>query len=100
MRSEQLNIFSNKKTRVVHKKQPYDVYCGRPSIFGNPFEIGKDGTRKEVIEKYREYFYSHPHLMEEAKKQLTGKVIACWCKPKSCHLDIIAAYLNSQVQND
>lgn len=37
------------KCKVVHcKKSKYDVYIGRPSIWGNPFTIGKDGTRKEV----------------------------------------------------
>lgn len=42
--------------RVVHcKKEPYDVYIGRPSKWGNPFVIGKDGTREEVIAKYAEW---------------------------------------------
>jgi len=30
----------------------YDVYIGRPSKWGNPFVIGKDGTRKEVVAQY------------------------------------------------
>jgi hypothetical protein len=39
---------------VVHcKREPYDVYIGRPSKWGNPFQIGRDGTRDEVIAKYR-----------------------------------------------
>jgi hypothetical protein len=29
------------------------VYIGRPSKWGNPFVIGRDGSREEVIEKYR-----------------------------------------------
>ena len=38
---------------VVHcKKYSYDVYIGRPSKYGNPFEIGKDGNRTEVIKKF------------------------------------------------
>jgi len=94
---DQLNLFNNKQCRVVHfKKSSYDVYIGRPSEFGNPFEIGKDGTRKEVIEKYRKYFYGRPDLMEKAKKELTGKIIACWCKPKSCHGDVLAEYVNRE----
>ena len=41
-------------TDVVHcKKAPFDVYIGRPSKWGNPYSIGPDGTREEVIEKYR-----------------------------------------------
>ena len=47
---------NDKEIKVVHcKKEPYDIYIGRPSKWGNPFSIGKDGTREEVIEKYREW---------------------------------------------
>ena len=43
--------------RVLNKKHwrgsvANAVYIGRPSIWGNPFVIGKDGTRGEVVEKY------------------------------------------------
>ncbi len=34
----------------------YDVFIGRPSKWGNPFIIGKDGTREEVLEKYSNIF--------------------------------------------
>lgn len=76
--------------KVVHcKKEPYDVYCGRPSKYGNPFILGKDGNRQEVIEKYREWLIKQPLLIEEMKKELKGKVLGCWCKPQPCHCDII-----------
>ena len=40
--------------RVVHcKRENYDIYIGRGSKWGNPFVIGKDGSREEVVEKYR-----------------------------------------------
>ena len=39
---------------VVNKyKEYYDIYIGRGSPYGNPFVIGKDVTREEVIEKFR-----------------------------------------------
>ena len=75
---------------VVHcKREPYDVYIGRPSKWGNPFIIGKDGTRAEVIEKYREWVRSRPELMA-ALPELSGKTLGCWCAPKECHGDILA----------
>jgi hypothetical protein len=41
-------------TRVVHcRREKYDVYIGRPSKWGNPFVVGRDGNRLEVIKKYR-----------------------------------------------
>jgi len=79
---------------VVHcKRQPYDVYIGRPSRWGNPFEIGKDGTREEVIEKYRAWIVEQPELMA-ALPELRGKVLGCWCAPKSCHGDILVELAN------
>ena len=78
------------RTKVVHcKKEKYDVYIGRPSVWGNPFEIGKDGSRKEVIEKYKKYLLNNPELLAKIP-QLKGKVIACWCKPRACHGDVLA----------
>lgn len=80
---------------VVHcKKLYYDVYVGRPSDFGNPFEIDKDGTREEVIEKYRKWFFSQPKLMTKTKKELKGKILGCWCAPLACHADILSEYAN------
>lgn len=78
------------KTRVVHfKRDPFDVYIGRPSIWGNPYEIGKDGTRSEVIEKYREYLLGNVELMY-LLPGMRGKILGCWCAPEACHGDVIA----------
>jgi hypothetical protein len=41
------------KTRVVHcKVEPFDIYIGRPSKWGNPFKIGKDGSRESIDNGY------------------------------------------------
>jgi hypothetical protein len=70
---------------VVHcKKDPYDIYIGRPSKWGNPFIIGKDGTRGEVIQKYDSWLDTQPELLE-ALPELQNKVLGCWCAPKACH---------------
>jgi len=84
-------------TKVVHcKKEKYNIYIGRPSIFGNPFKIGKDGNRREVIAKFGEYFFNR--IMNDRKFHLAvldlkGKILGCWCKPQDCHGDVIVAYL-------
>lgn len=79
-------------TKVVHcKKEPFDVYIGRPSKWGNPFQIGKDGTREQVIRKYETWLLSQPQLLNELR-ELEGKVLACWCKPKACHGDVLVKY--------
>lgn len=77
------------ENKVVHvKKDDYDVYIGRPSKWGNPFSIGKDGTRKEVIEKYEKYVVTNKKLMNDLH-ELEGKILGCWCKPKACHGDVL-----------
>ena len=80
---------------VVHcKKEPYDVYIGRPSKWGNPFVLGKDGNREEVIAKYKAWIEAQPALLEAAKKELKGKTLGCWCAPLSCHGDILVGIAN------
>ncbi len=78
----------------VHVKsgKPFDLYCGRPSPFGNPFVIGKDGTRSEVIAKFREWLPTQPDLMAKIH-ELHGKTLACWCGPtQACHCDVLLEF--------
>ena len=87
------------KTSIVNKyhKLPYDEYIGRGSDFGNPYVIGIDGDRDEVIRKFSEYFYQRISEEPDFKERvlaLRGKTLACFCKPKSCHGDVIIGYLN------
>jgi hypothetical protein len=50
--------------RQVGKQPTADrVYVGRPSKWGNPFAIGRDGTRDEVIAKCRAWIGRQPSLM-------------------------------------
>ena len=70
------------------------VYVGRPSRWGNPFVIGKDGTREEVLAKFREYaverMASEPRWLEP----LAGKNLTCWCAPEACHGDVLMELAN------
>ncbi len=61
--------------RVVHReKERHHVYVGRPSKWGNPFVIGKDGNRAEVIKLYEQWLYENEALMA-ALGELRGKVL-------------------------
>lgn len=91
-------------TYVVHcKKAKYDVYIGRPSIWGNPFSY-KQGTlasflvndRKEAIAKYEEWLRADPNLIAKVKRDLRGKVLGCWCSPLPCHGDVLARIANEE----
>ncbi len=85
---------------------PENVYIGRGGVvfidgkrypstsseFANPYKIGQDGDRTEVIEKYSEMveqkIKSYPELKNKIKN-LKGKNLGCWCKPDLCHGDIL-----------
>jgi hypothetical protein len=84
-----------KPARVVHcKREPYDVYIGRGSIWGNPFVIGKHGTREEVIAKYRKRLEENEPLRLKVEILLRGKSLGCWCAPKACHGDVLLEIAN------
>lgn len=79
------------KTTVVHRKrEPFDVLISQPSKWGNPFQIGRHGTREQVIAKYARWIVTQPALLL-ALPELRGKRLACWCTPYACHGDILAA---------
>ncbi len=84
----------NMTTVVNLRTSAYDVYIGRPSIFGNPFIIGVHGTRVEVIAMYRTYIHNHPELLPELEK-LRGKRLGCFCKPLPCHGDVLVELLEA-----
>lgn len=96
-------------------RPPYYLYSariGRPTALGNPYVIGRDGTRAEIIAKYavwldeqlradtpaRRYFTT---IVARAKQAAAlGKPFAleCYCAPQPCHGDIIKARIEAEVQ--
>ena len=77
----------------------YDVYIGRQRRgskdfdWGNPFKIGRDGNRQQVLAKYRTWLRNQVLTGKVTVEQLAGlygKVLGCWCKPEPCHGDILA----------
>ncbi len=83
-------------TKVVNqRREQFDVNIGRPSKWGNPFHIGRDGTRDEVIAKYRKWILDQPHLLG-ALHELKGKRLGCWCKPSKCHGDVLVELLGEK----
>jgi len=100
---DEIKSFRTFNKYVVHcKKSKYDVYIGRynPSIksasyeWGNPFVIGKDGDRNDVISKFQKYILENKEMVTKAKKELKGKILACWCAPELCHGNVLAKIAN------
>ena len=95
----------DERTTVIHVRdmQPGDVYIGRAvprrrleaSVLGNPFIVGKDSTREEVIAKYRQYIERQSDLLTMLPT-LKGHRLACWCAPEPCHGDVLVELLNER----
>jgi hypothetical protein len=80
-------------TEVVNlRTSPYDVLIGRPSKWGNPFQIGRDGSRERVIKLYEVHIRRRPDLIA-ALPELVGKRLGCHCKPLVCHGDVLLKLL-------
>jgi len=85
--------------KVVNlKNEKYTHYIGRGSIFGNPFKIGTDGNRKQVMEEYEQCLRKQIAEFRENRNIKLPKyiynlpedaILGCYCKPKACHGDII-----------
>lgn len=84
-------------------EDPDNVYIGRrgivfidgvryppqDSVYANPYKVGKDGTREEVIDLYRDYIIDKISSGEIVIEHLYGKNLGCWCKPEACHGDVL-----------
>ena len=104
--------------REVHEAEGY-AYIGRgdggdtymatnvmPRVLGwlgNPYKTKEAGgrySREESIKKFREAFYERLETDARFRRRvhkLQGKQLVCYCKPKPCHGDVIAEYLNSDL---
>lgn len=91
------------------------IYIGRSTnpkydIFGNPFSHEENtlakykvATREEAIEKYRDWALDRWRddvsfrlgLTDLVQRHLRGEqiVLACFCKPKSCHGDVLKSLI-------
>jgi len=66
----------------------------RHTKWGNPFRLGRDGTRDEIVDRYALYLSGQPELVEQARAELAGRDLICWCYPERCHGDVLFAAAN------
>jgi hypothetical protein len=81
---------ANKDNVYIGRNMSHYVPGAAGSIWGNPYPVSdKAYTLEESLKKYTQYIESKPDLIEKLK-ELDGKVLGCWCKPKKCHGDVLA----------
>lgn len=106
-----------RQRRKGWKMPPNTVYVGRGSKWGNPFFVKKPGlghencsiyavdTLEQVISSYRRYIQRRlqyldlsgefTSLEKEARRELAGKHLACWCPSgQTCHADVLLEVAN------
>src|SRR5919197_227011 len=81
------------------------VYIGKwsyqiqvKSKWNNPFTIGKDGSRQQVVDKFRTYILNQLNLLAAIIPELTGKYLCCWCAPELCHGNVLQELWQQQQQ--
>lgn len=82
---------------VNTRREKCDVYVGRPTKWGNPFILGADGNRADVVRKYAEWLPTQAGLMASLG-ELRGKVLGCYCAPDDCHADVLARLANRSAE--
>ena len=87
------------------------VNCSRPGPLGNPFKVGRDGTREECVRLYRtllsglvvfgpgattdEQVDALNYLVDH-REELRGRDLSCWCALDGpCHAEVILKAVNS-----
>lgn len=74
------------------------VKVARPTMWGNPYKVGRDGNQAECVTKYRKMidgnvwtFPAKVHIQQ----MLKGKNLACFCGPQDeCHADVLLEIAN------
>lgn len=102
-----MRMIKIKITRVINIKNETEYarqknnskyeYIGRGSYWGNPYSMYEKGEgRDEVIRKFKYDFdfNKFPYKDKSEVFKLAGKRLGCFCKPASCHGDVLAEYLN------
>ena len=95
--NDENNIYIGRRGVVFINKNRFPE---KSSNFANPYKIGKDGTREEVLEKYKEYIIdkiNNDHELMRELNSMKGKTLGCWCFPERCHGNILLELIESHI---
>ena len=91
-----INLRHEPRLRDIFEHGPVHdntVLIDRRTKWGNRFRIGRDGTRGEVIARYRADLWRRIRAGEitlEELAEMDGMWLACWCAPQPCHGHVLA----------
>jgi hypothetical protein len=80
------------------------VFIGRPSRWGNPFRVQGEHTRNESIQRFANHLAHHldrldSKAIQALQAELREKILVCYCKPKRCHGDVLAAFADRPIDD-
>jgi hypothetical protein len=88
--------------------EKFDVYVGRnpkygPTIWGTGPRSGAERdvhSADRAVEAFRIDFLRLPHVMELARRQLSGKILSCHCAKRNwrppCHAEFLAGFVSGK----
>jgi hypothetical protein len=98
-----LRITIGRARRGLGSLLPGQVYVGRPSPLGNPYALGRDGSREQVIAQYRRWLWAQLQAPGSAQERELRRLLAqarsgelellCWCAPLPCHAEVVRSAL-------
>ena len=98
-----MQITIGRAKRGIGSLLPGQAYVGPPSVLGNPFVVGRDGSRNEVIAQYRCWLgarLQEPNSPQaDELRRLLARAAAgelellCWCHPLPCYAEVVRSAL-------
>jgi hypothetical protein len=75
------------------------IIVTRPGRWGNPFSVAQCGSSEAAVAMFRRYLNLNPQLAKQAREELAGRDLLCWCKPgEPCHADVLIEVANGGTQ--
>ena len=88
------------RKRTKGWRMPLDaIYVGRPTKFGNPYNVNSERSAFMAGLMFIGYCLRHPEFIEMVRKELRGKDLACWCEldDHHCHADTLLTIANKDI---
>jgi hypothetical protein len=74
---------------------PGAIYVGRPTVWGNPWQVSNIMTAKDAVEAFRLWIGWNPVYLEMVEARLAGHDLVCWCRlNQPCHADVLLEIAN------
>jgi hypothetical protein len=91
-------INMNRDSHILKYATDAGIYvrCDRFSEWGNPFIMGVDGSRDEVIFNFEKHYLPFKRGLISKISELKGKALGCHCYPERCHCEILSKLANDE----